>query len=81
MQTDVARAASVDVLLASDSRYAVEQWLRREVGPGPLVAAVGPLDDQLSRRSLAACLVSKLARSAFRHYSNASRACFSRGSK
>ncbi|PYQ51935.1 MAG: hypothetical protein DMF78_12240, partial [Acidobacteria bacterium] len=36
------RAVSVDVLLATDSRYAVEDWLRREVGPGPLVAAVGP---------------------------------------
>jgi 4-amino-4-deoxy-L-arabinose transferase-like glycosyltransferase len=40
----LARALSVDVLLATDSRYAVEQWLRREVGPGPLVAAVGPLE-------------------------------------
>jgi 4-amino-4-deoxy-L-arabinose transferase-like glycosyltransferase len=39
-----ARAASVDVLLARDSRYAVEDWLRREVGPSPLVAAVGPLE-------------------------------------
>jgi 4-amino-4-deoxy-L-arabinose transferase-like glycosyltransferase len=38
------RAASVDVLLARDSRYAVEDWLRREVGPGALVAAVGPLE-------------------------------------
>ena len=27
-----------------DSRYAVEDWLRREVGPAPLVAAVGPLE-------------------------------------
>ena len=40
----VVRAASVDVLLARDSRYAVEDWLRREVGPGPVVAAVGPLE-------------------------------------
>jgi hypothetical protein len=40
----LARAASVDVLLARDSRYAVEDWLRREVGPGPEVAAVGPLE-------------------------------------
>ncbi len=40
----LARAASVDFLLARDSRYAVEDWLRREVGPGPLVAAVGPLE-------------------------------------
>lgn len=40
----VARSASVDVLLRRDSRYAVEDWLRREVGPGPLVAAVGPLE-------------------------------------
>jgi len=39
-----ARAASVDVLLVCDSRYAVEDWLRREVGPAPLVAAVGPLE-------------------------------------
>jgi hypothetical protein len=39
-----ARAASVDVLLVRDSRYAVEDWLRREVGPAPLVAAVGPLE-------------------------------------
>jgi Dolichyl-phosphate-mannose-protein mannosyltransferase len=51
------RAASVDVLLARDSRYAVEDWLRREVGPGPLVAAVGPLEylprlDGLSWRRL-----------------------------
>ena len=38
------RAASVDVLLARDSRYAAEDWLRREVGPGALVAAVGPLE-------------------------------------
>jgi len=38
------RAASVDVLLARDSRYAAEDWLRREVGPGPLVAVVGPLE-------------------------------------
>jgi len=40
----LARAASVDILMARDSRYAVEDWLRREVGPGPLVAAVGPLE-------------------------------------
>jgi hypothetical protein len=39
-----ARAASVDVLMARDSRYAVEDWLRREIGPQPLVAAVGPLE-------------------------------------
>jgi dolichyl-phosphate-mannose-protein mannosyltransferase len=38
------RAASVDLLLARDSRYAVEDWLRREAGPGALVAAVGPLE-------------------------------------
>ena len=44
MAWGIARAASVDVLLARDSRYAVEDWLRREVGPGPLVAAVGPLE-------------------------------------
>jgi hypothetical protein len=40
----LARAVSVDVLLATDSRYAAEEWLRGEVGPGPLVAAVGPLE-------------------------------------
>jgi hypothetical protein len=39
-----ARSASIDVLLDHDSRYAVEDWLRREVGPTPLVAAVGPLE-------------------------------------
>ncbi|HUG54451.1 MAG TPA: glycosyltransferase family 39 protein [Vicinamibacteria bacterium] len=39
-----ARAVAVDLLLARDSRYAVEAWLRREVGPGPLIAAVGPLE-------------------------------------
>jgi 4-amino-4-deoxy-L-arabinose transferase-like glycosyltransferase len=44
LASGVSRAVSVDVLLARDSRYAVEQWLRREVGPGPLVAAVGPLE-------------------------------------
>jgi len=38
------RAVSVDVLLATDARYAVEDWLHRKVGPGPLVAAVGPLE-------------------------------------
>jgi 4-amino-4-deoxy-L-arabinose transferase-like glycosyltransferase len=40
----VARAAAVDLLLARDSRYAVEDWLRREVGPAPLIAVVGPLE-------------------------------------
>ena len=40
----LARAASVDIVMARDSRYAVEDWLRREVGPVPLVAAVGPLE-------------------------------------
>jgi 4-amino-4-deoxy-L-arabinose transferase-like glycosyltransferase len=39
-----ARAASIDILLDHDSRYAVEDWLRREVGPSALVAAVGPLE-------------------------------------
>ena len=29
----LARSVSVDVLLGHDSRYAVEEWLRREVGP------------------------------------------------
>lgn len=40
----LARSVSVDLLLAADSRGAVEDWLRREVGSGPLVAAVGPLE-------------------------------------
>ena len=44
LAVSLARAASVDILMARDSRYAVEDWLRREVGPGPLVAAVGPLE-------------------------------------
>ena len=38
------RAASVDVLLARDSRYAVEAWLREHAPPPALVAAVGPLE-------------------------------------
>jgi hypothetical protein len=37
-------AASVDRLLTHDSRYAVERWLARNVPPGALVAAVGPLE-------------------------------------
>ena len=36
------RALSVDVLLARDSRYAVEAWLRAHAAPPTLVAAVGP---------------------------------------
>jgi hypothetical protein len=40
----LARGVSVDLLLAGDSRYAVERWLRAEVGTAPLVGAVGPLE-------------------------------------
>jgi len=36
-------AASVDRLLTHDSRYAVERWMARNVPPGAMVAAVGPL--------------------------------------
>lgn len=38
------RAASVDALLARDSRYAVEGWLRENAAPPAVVAAVGPLE-------------------------------------
>ena len=38
------RALSVDVLLARDSRYAVEGWLREHAPPPAVVAAVGPLE-------------------------------------
>jgi 4-amino-4-deoxy-L-arabinose transferase-like glycosyltransferase len=38
------RALSVDVLLARDSRYAVEEWLRRHAPPPAVVAAIGPLE-------------------------------------
>jgi hypothetical protein len=38
------RALSVDVLLARDSRYAVEDWLRTHAPPPAVVAAVGPLE-------------------------------------
>jgi hypothetical protein len=38
------RSLSVDVLLARDSRYAVEDWLRRNAAPPAVVAAVGPLE-------------------------------------
>jgi hypothetical protein len=37
-----ARALSVDLLMANDSRYAAESWLRRHAGPVALVGAVGP---------------------------------------
>jgi 4-amino-4-deoxy-L-arabinose transferase-like glycosyltransferase len=37
-------AASVNRLLTHDSRYAVERWLARNVPPGAVVAAVGPLE-------------------------------------
>jgi hypothetical protein len=37
-------AASVDRLLTHDSRYTVERWLARNVPPGALVAAIGPLE-------------------------------------
>lgn len=36
-------AASVDRLLTHDSRYAVERWMARNVPPGAMVAAIGPL--------------------------------------
>ena len=38
------RALSVDVLLARDSRYAVEGWLREHAPPPAVVAVVGPLE-------------------------------------
>ena len=38
------RALSVDVLLARDTRYAVEEWLEEHAPPPALVAAVGPLE-------------------------------------
>jgi hypothetical protein len=38
------RALSVDVLLARDSRYEVEAWLRGHASPPAVVAAVGPLE-------------------------------------
>jgi 4-amino-4-deoxy-L-arabinose transferase-like glycosyltransferase len=38
------RALSVDVLMARDSRYAVEDWLKQHAAPPVLVAAVGPLE-------------------------------------
>jgi dolichyl-phosphate-mannose-protein mannosyltransferase len=38
------RALSVDVLMARDSRYAVEDWLREHAPPPALVAAIGPLE-------------------------------------
>jgi hypothetical protein len=38
------RALSVDVLLARDSRYAVEEWLRQHAAPPAVVAVVGPLE-------------------------------------
>jgi 4-amino-4-deoxy-L-arabinose transferase-like glycosyltransferase len=37
------RAASVDLAMANDSRYAVEDWLRRNTAGG-LVGAIGPLE-------------------------------------
>ncbi len=36
-------AASVDRLLTHDSRYAVERWMARNIPPGAMVAAIGPL--------------------------------------
>ena len=38
----IARAASVDLLMVNDSRYAAEAWLRRDGGPEALLGAVGP---------------------------------------
>jgi len=35
------RAASLDALLVTDSRYAVERWLRNHVGPADTVASFG----------------------------------------
>jgi 4-amino-4-deoxy-L-arabinose transferase-like glycosyltransferase len=40
---NAARAASVDLLMAADSRYGVEERLRQEAG-GLLIAAAGPLE-------------------------------------
>ena len=37
-----AYAASVDVLLLTDSRYEVEAWLRQNVPPGETIAYMGP---------------------------------------
>jgi len=37
-----ARAFSVDLLMANDSRYAAEAWLKRVAGSEALVGAVGP---------------------------------------
>ena len=54
--TSALRAVSVDVLLARDSRYAVEDWLRQNAAPPAVVGAVGPseylprLDDLQWRR-------------------------------
>jgi hypothetical protein len=39
------RALSVDVLMARDSRYAAERWLKANAAPPALVAAEGPLED------------------------------------
>jgi 4-amino-4-deoxy-L-arabinose transferase-like glycosyltransferase len=36
-------AASVDRLLTHDSRYEVERWMARNIPPGAMVAAIGPL--------------------------------------
>ena len=38
------RVLSVDVLMARDSRYAAEEWLREHEPPPALVAATGPLE-------------------------------------
>jgi hypothetical protein len=44
LATCLARAVSVDIVLSRDSRYGAEEWLRRNVSRGDLVAAVGPLE-------------------------------------
>lgn len=40
----LAYALSVDVLMATDARYAAERWLRGAAAGGATVAAVGPLE-------------------------------------
>jgi hypothetical protein len=36
------RAFSVDLVMANDSRYGAEAWLRENAGPEALIGAVGP---------------------------------------
>lgn len=42
--TSALRALSVDVLMARDSRYEVERWLRENAAPPAVVGAIGPLE-------------------------------------